>query len=185
MFNNNIYTGVVGLLLKTIPVQTGLSRLSSILRMRVANRTDKRVGIMNELIQGIHVIKMYAWEKPFQAVIKLARKNEVQQIKYASYIRGLYLSTMVFTERSTLFLVLATCVWEGRPITADVVFSIAQFFNVLQLTAAIFYPLALSLCAEAFVSISRVQDLLMLEEQDTNITGLHRNDVEIVDEDGK
>lgn len=47
--------GVVGLLLKTVPVQTRLSRLSSSLRMKVATRTDSRVGIMNEIIQGIQV----------------------------------------------------------------------------------------------------------------------------------
>lgn len=47
--------GVIGLLLKTIPVQTGLSRLSSIVRMKVARRTDQRVGIMHEIIQGIQV----------------------------------------------------------------------------------------------------------------------------------
>ena len=102
--------GVVGLLIKTVPVQTGLSRLSSILRMRVATRTDQRVGIMNELIQGIQVIKMYAWEIPFNKVVSLARKREIRQIRWASYIRGIHLSTMIFTERSTLFIAITTMV---------------------------------------------------------------------------
>ncbi|XP_050071787.1 ATP-binding cassette sub-family C member 4 [Anopheles maculipalpis] len=171
--------GVVGLLVKTIPVQTGLSRLSSIIRMRVAKKTDQRVGIMNELIQGIQVIKMYAWEKPFHKVVSIARKKEVRQIRWASYIRGIYLSTMVFTERSTLFLAIACCVIEGRSITADIVFPMAQFFNILQLTAAIFYPLAVSLGAEALVSIDRIQEFLALEEHDSNPPspngGLQRN----------
>lgn len=57
----------------------------------MAQRTDRRVSIMNELIQGIQVIKMYAWEIPFRNVVKLARKKEVDQIKWASYIRGIYL----------------------------------------------------------------------------------------------
>lgn len=83
--------GVIGLLLKTIPVQTGLSKISSILRMKIAKKTDKRVGIMNELIQGIQVIKMYAWEEPFRKVVKLARKKEVNMIRYASFIRGILL----------------------------------------------------------------------------------------------
>ncbi|XP_053697137.1 ATP-binding cassette subfamily C member 4 [Sabethes cyaneus] len=172
--------GVVGLLLKTIPVQTGLGRLQSVLRMRVAKRTDQRVGIMNELIQGIQVIKMYAWEKPFHTVVSLARKKEVRQIRWASYIRGIYLSTMMFTERSTLFLAIATCYFEGRAITADIVFPMAQFFNILQLTAAIFYPLAVSLGAEALVSIDRIQEFLEIDEQDTKMTGLCKNDLEAI-----
>ncbi|XP_062556045.1 ATP-binding cassette sub-family C member 4 isoform X2 [Armigeres subalbatus] len=168
--------GVVGLLLKTIPVQTGLGRLQSVLRMRVAKRTDQRVGIMNELIQGIQVIKMYAWEKPFHTVVSLARKKEVRQIRWASYIRGIYLSTMMFTERSTLFIAIAACYFEGRSITADIVFPMAQFFNTLQLTAAIFYPLAVSLGAEALVSIDRIQEFLGMEEQDKRMIGLQKND---------
>lgn len=107
---------------------------------------------MNELIQGIQVIKMYAWETPFRNVVKKARQREVDQIKWASYIRGVYLSTMVFTERSTLFIAILACIYEGRAITADLVFSMATFFNVLQLTAAVFYPMAVSLGAEALVS---------------------------------
>lgn len=87
--------------------------------MRVAKRTDDRVSVMNELIQGIQVIKMYAWEIPFRGVVKLARKKEVDQIQWASYIRGIYLSTMVFTERSTLFIAILACVYEGRPITGE------------------------------------------------------------------
>lgn len=122
-------------------------------RMRVAKRGDYRISVMNELIQGIQVIKMYAWETPFRNVVKTARQKEVDQIQWASYIRGIYLSTMVFTERSTLFIAIIACIYEGRAITADLVFSMAAFFNVLQLTAAIFYPMAVSLGAEALVSI--------------------------------
>lgn len=122
-------------------------------RMRIAKRTDDRVSIMNELIQGIQVIKMYAWEMPFRNVVKDTRKKEVDQIEKAQYIRGVYMSTMVFTERSTLFLAILVCIMQGQAITADLVFPMATFFNVLQLTAAIFYPLAVSLGAEALVNI--------------------------------
>ncbi|EDW33917.1 GL21974 [Drosophila persimilis] len=164
--------GVIGLLLKTIPVQTALSKLTSVLRMRIAERTDARVGIMNELVQGIQVIKMYAWERPFQAVVAEARRSEIQQIRYASYLRGFYLSTMVFTERSTLYITLAAAALMGQPITADFVFSAASYYNILQLVAAIWYPLAISFGAEALVSLRRIQDYLQLEGRDEKTHGL-------------
>lgn len=164
--------GVVGLLIKTIPVQTGLSKLSSKLRMKIAYRTDNRVGIMNEIVQGIQVIKMYAWERPFQAVVAEARRREIKQIRYASYLRGFYLSTMVFTERSTLYITIAAAVLLGQGVTADVVFSMAQYYNILQLVAAIWYPLAVSFGAEALVSLRRIQDYLMLESHDEKSRGL-------------
>ncbi|XP_058974144.1 ATP-binding cassette sub-family C member 4 isoform X2 [Musca domestica] len=164
--------GVVGLLLKTIPVQTGLSKLASKLRMKIAERTDARVGIMNELVQGIQVIKMYAWEKPFQNVVKEARRREVKQIRYASYLRGFYLSTMVFTERSTLYITIAAAVLLGSAVSADIVFSMAGYYNIFQLVAAIWYPLAVSFGAEALVSLKRVQTFLKMEGCEENTPGL-------------
>ncbi|XP_004519652.1 multidrug resistance-associated protein 4 [Ceratitis capitata] len=164
--------GVVGLLLKTLPVQTGFSKLASKLRMKIAERTDARVGIMNELVQGIQVIKMYAWEKPFQAVVGEARRREVKQIRYASYLRGFYLSTMVFTERSTLYITIAAAVLMGNQISADIVFSAASYYNILQLVAAIWYPLAVSFGAEALVSLKRVESFLLQEGHNEKARGL-------------
>lgn len=45
----------------------------------------------------------------------------------------------------------------GNTISADKVFSMAQYFNILQLTMAILYPMAVSAAAEAHVSIKRLE----------------------------
>jgi len=59
----------IGILLLYLPVQTFMSRLTSKLRLQTALRTDQRVRMMNEIISGIQVIKMYTWEKPFGRLI--------------------------------------------------------------------------------------------------------------------
>lgn len=43
-------------------------------RLRSAKQTDKRVRVMNEVITGIRVIKMYAWEYAFKRVVSAIRK---------------------------------------------------------------------------------------------------------------
>ena len=43
-------------------------------RFKSARKTDGRVRIMNEVITGIRVIKMYAWEYAFKRVVNAIRK---------------------------------------------------------------------------------------------------------------
>lgn len=43
-------------------------------RLSAAKLTDKRILIMNEIISGIRVIKMYGWEYAFHTLVANIRK---------------------------------------------------------------------------------------------------------------
>ncbi len=49
-------------------------RILCVYRFKSALVTDKRIRIMNEIISGMKVIKMYAWEYAFKAVVSKLRK---------------------------------------------------------------------------------------------------------------
>ncbi|XP_032663383.1 multidrug resistance-associated protein 4-like isoform X2 [Odontomachus brunneus] len=156
--------GVFLITIQTIPIQGYITKWTSKLRLKVAMRTDERVRLMSEIISGIEVIKMYTWEKPFQELVSRARKYEIDVLTLTSYLRGFTLATFVFTERTTLYFTIMTYVLLGHSISADKVFSMAQYYNILQITMAIMYPLALASAAEAAVSMKRIENFLLLDE---------------------
>ena len=44
------------------------------LRVETAGKTDKRIRLMNEIINGMKVIKMYSWEMPFSKLVHDSRE---------------------------------------------------------------------------------------------------------------
>ncbi|XP_063223953.1 ATP-binding cassette sub-family C member 4-like isoform X2 [Bacillus rossius redtenbacheri] len=158
--------GIVSLFAQTVPVQSYISKKIADLRELVAVRTDERVRLMSEIVSGVQVIKMYAWERPFANLVALSRKSEMNVVKKASYLKGANMSFMMFTERISLFFTLLSYYLFGNIITSDRVFSIAQFFNVTNVSLAILWPFALTSYAEAKVSIGRIEEFLKQEERE-------------------
>ena len=64
----------LAVLLLFIPFQGLMGKSFQSVRRKTAQLTDNRIRIMNEIITGMRVIKMYTWEKPFAQLVALARK---------------------------------------------------------------------------------------------------------------
>ena len=47
---------------------------------------DKRIKMMTELLRGIQIIKMAAWEESFMQKINAVRKKELTIMRKAAYI---------------------------------------------------------------------------------------------------
>ncbi|KAG8235220.1 hypothetical protein J437_LFUL015912 [Ladona fulva] len=147
-----------------ICIKGWLGKKTSILRMKIALRTDERVRLMNEIITGIQVIKMYTWEKPFAKLVALARKKEIKEIRSASYIRGMYLSFVIFTTRLAIFCSVISYSLLGNYIRADKVFVLTSYYNILRQAMTVFFPQGIAQAAESSVSLKRLQKFLLYEE---------------------
>ncbi|XP_017474881.1 PREDICTED: probable multidrug resistance-associated protein lethal(2)03659 isoform X4 [Rhagoletis zephyria] len=156
----------VAFMLLFIPLQGWLGKKTSVLRLRTALRTDDRVRMMNEIISGIQVIKMYAWEIPFGKMVAYARKKEINAIRKVSYIRGVLLSFIMFLTRVSVFLSLVGYVLLQKVLTPEKAFVITAYYNILRTTMTVFFPQGISQLAEALVSIKRIQKFMLYEETD-------------------
>lgn len=135
---------------------------------------------MDEVISGIQAIKIYSWEKPFERIVKKVRSAEIADIKITSYYRGLFMSCCLFLDKTALFLSIICFVCMGYQVTSDRVFSMAQYFNLIQLMLAIYCPQAIGYSAECLISLRRLKDFLMMEEkEDSAIRNLSGGSVQI------
>ncbi|KAI2474192.1 ATP-binding cassette sub-family C member 4 [Diabrotica virgifera virgifera] len=158
--------GIAGILVILImsPLQATSAKLATKFRKMTALRTDERIRLMDEVILGIQVIKMYAWEIPFQKVIGLARKAEIKIIKKNSYIRALFMTLGMVTTKLALFATLVTITLTGGEITAAKVFVLISYFNMLSMTLTGILTRGIAEIAEMFTSIARLQKFLENDE---------------------
>lgn len=137
-------------------------------RNQTAVRTDERIRFMDEIISGVHVIKLYAWEKPFTQLITLARKLELKVVKKNSYLRALYMTFAMFTTRITLFgsLLSIVLLYGETEITATKVFVLSSYFNVIAQTLSQMFVRGIAEIAEGLVAVQRIQCFLESEEKE-------------------
>ncbi|XP_039997776.1 multidrug resistance-associated protein 4 [Xiphias gladius] len=147
-----------------MPVQTMFGRLFSKFRSKTAVLTDSRIRIMNEVVSGIRIIKMYAWEKPFAALVSEVRRKEIAKIMKSSYLRGLNMASFFCASKVIVFITFAFYVLLGNTISARRVFVTVSLYNAVRLTVTLFFPNAIEKLFESRVSIHRIQEFLMLDE---------------------
>lgn len=151
------------------------AKLSSKYRHQTAVKTDERVRLMDEIISGIQVIKMYAWEKPFCDLVKCARKFELKVVRKSSMIRGIYLVFKLFTTRMALYCTLMCMLLTNRKLTAHQVFVVSAYFNVIAQTMSVMFSRIIAEIAECLVGAERLQSFLLFEEfQIGNVTKMNQ-----------
>ncbi|XP_030373817.1 probable multidrug resistance-associated protein lethal(2)03659 [Scaptodrosophila lebanonensis] len=166
----------VSAMLLFLPLQTYLGKRTSVLRLRTALRTDERVRMMNEIISGIQVIKMYAWERPFGKLIELTRRKEMNCIKKVNYIRGVLLSFAIFLARVSIFVSLVGYVLLGQILTAEKAFFITAYYNILRRSLTMFFPQGIAQFAEMLVSIKRLETFMLSAETEVKDKSLTTDD---------
>jgi ATP-binding cassette subfamily C (CFTR/MRP) protein 1 len=60
----------LGVMILMIPLNAYIARLTRRIQVLQMKQKDSRIKEMNEVLNGIKVIKLYAWERPFEAVIQ-------------------------------------------------------------------------------------------------------------------
>ncbi|KAK9869787.1 hypothetical protein WA026_003519 [Henosepilachna vigintioctopunctata] len=154
----------IAFLLAFVPLQIWVGKKTSNLRLQTAVKTDERVRIMNEIIAGIQVIKMYCWEKPFSKLIEHVRKGEMEAIRTRNFLIGIIYAFEMFITRTSIFISIISFVFMGNYITADKVFVITGIYNVIRPVITTLFSISVSCVTAVDVSIRRINTFLSIEE---------------------
>jgi ATP-binding cassette subfamily C (CFTR/MRP) protein 4 len=143
-----------------IPIQAYFAKRIGHIQGKVAKKTDKRSRLMQEILSGIEMVKVNAWENNFSQSVNVARNEEVNLLKTSEIFKALNAS--VFQAAPLLA---AACVFavkslaNGQILESSSTFATLAWFNLIFRTL-IMVPRGVSHFVEARVSANRIQSFL-------------------------
>ncbi|ESO93670.1 hypothetical protein LOTGIDRAFT_105125, partial [Lottia gigantea] len=157
-------------LILLFPLQILMGKLSRILRQKTDNFTNHRLRKLQLMINGIQEIKMGCWEKFCERIIISSRNEELYQMKkllrLLSFNSALTLTAGKLVMFVTFMLVLVT----GQKVIAMQIFTSMALFEILRMSVSILLPSGILFFSDAMKTVSKIQEILMLEERATMST---------------
>lgn len=126
---------------------------------------DNRIKLMNEILNGIKVLKLYAWELAFKDKVLAIRQEELKVLKKSAYLAAVGTFTWVctpFLVALSTFAVYMT-VNKNNVLDAQKAFVSLALFNILRFPLNIL-PMVISSIVQASVSLKRLRIFLSHEE---------------------
>ncbi|MEE6486330.1 hypothetical protein FKM82_014574 [Ascaphus truei] len=144
-----------------IPINAILATKSKKLQMKNMKNKDKRMKIMSEMLNGIKILKLYAWEPSFENRVQEIRERELKDLLHFTYLHSV--SLFIFTCAPFLVSVASFAVYvvvdPSNVLTAEKAFTSIALFNILRFPLAML-PMLISTMVQTSVSCGRLEKYL-------------------------
>ncbi|XP_064419000.1 canalicular multispecific organic anion transporter 1 [Latimeria chalumnae] len=164
----------VGVVVLFIPVNSVLAMKSKKLQMKNMSFKDKRMKLMNGILNGIKILKLYAWEPSFEEQVMKIREKELKVMRNFAYLTSV--SIFIFTCAPFLVSLSSFGVYvavdKNNILDAEKAFTSISLFNILRFPLAML-PMMISSMVQTAVSLRRLEKFL--GGGDLNSSAIHHD----------
>ncbi|KAG1714706.1 Multidrug resistance-associated protein 1 [Nymphon striatum] len=163
-----VITGIV-ILLINIPINSIVTKFMQDVQRECMKHKDERTSLISELLNGIKILKLYAWELPFGEKVNNARDAEIHQLKKFMYLYAVQFLMFVTTP----YLVALGCfttylfISDLNILTPTVIFVSLSLLNIMRIPM-MDVPYLFGYIIQALESMKRIDSFMKCEEIDTN-----------------
>uniref|UniRef100_A0A452TJ75 Multidrug resistance-associated protein 1 n=1 Tax=Ursus maritimus TaxID=29073 RepID=A0A452TJ75_URSMA len=155
----------VAVMILMVPLNAVMAMKTKTYQVAHMKSKDNRIKLMNEILNGIKVLKLYAWELAFKDKVLAIRQEELKVLKKSAYLAAVGTFTWVctpFLVALSTFAVYVT-VDKNNILDAQKAFVSLALFNILRFPLNIL-PMVISSIVQASVSLKRLRIFLSHEE---------------------
>ncbi|XP_062352441.1 ATP-binding cassette sub-family C member 2 isoform X2 [Cinclus cinclus] len=159
----------IGTMVLLLPINAFLVAKAKTIQERNMKNKDERMKIMTEMLNGIKILKLFAWEPSFEKRVIDIRARELKNLVNFGYLQSV--SVFVFTCAPFLVSLASFAVYvlvnENNILDAQKAFTAISLFNVLRFPMAML-PMVLSSLVQTNVSTARLERYLSGGDLDTS-----------------
>uniref|UniRef100_A0A8C3B5A1 Multidrug resistance-associated protein 1-like n=1 Tax=Cairina moschata TaxID=8855 RepID=A0A8C3B5A1_CAIMO len=155
----------VAVLLLVIPINALIAAKVKSLKKSQMRYSDQRVKLLSEMLHGIKILKLYAWEPSYQRKVMNIREREVDVLKSSGYLTTYSMLTLTCIPFMVSLATFGVFFYLDKEnvLTATKVFTSITLFNILRLPL-FDLPSVISAVAQTKVSLRRLEDFLCAED---------------------
>uniref|UniRef100_I2CX20 Multidrug resistance-associated protein 1 n=1 Tax=Macaca mulatta TaxID=9544 RepID=I2CX20_MACMU len=155
----------VAVMVLMVPVNAVMAMKTKTYQVAHMKSKDNRIKLMNEILNGIKVLKLYAWELAFKDKVLAIRQEELKVLKKSAYLAAVGTFTWVCTPFLVALCTFAVYVTidKNNILDAQKAFVSLALFNILRFPLNIL-PMVISSIVQASVSLKRLRIFLSHEE---------------------
>ncbi|PIA25107.1 hypothetical protein AQUCO_12500017v1 [Aquilegia coerulea] len=146
------------------PIQTFVISKMQKLSKEGLQRTDKRIGLMNEILAAMDTVKCYAWEQSFQSKVQNVRDDELSWFRKAQLLGAF--NSFILNSIPVVVTVISFGMFTllGGDLTPARAFTSLSLFAVLRFPLFML-PNLITQVVNANVSLKRLEELFLTEER--------------------
>ncbi|CAC5389793.1 ABCC1 [Mytilus coruscus] len=151
----------LGVMLLLIPVNIVISTKQRKLQADLMRYKDNRIKMMNEILSGMKVLKLYAWESSFQDKVTEIRKKELDVLRKYAYLNAFSSFSFTCAPFLVTLATFATYIMSSTEnyLDAQKAFVSLSLFNILRFPINLL-PMMISFIIQTNVSIKRLSAFL-------------------------
>eukprot|EP00002_Diphylleia_rotans_P003775 TRINITY_DN1266_c0_g1_i1.p1 TRINITY_DN1266_c0_g1~~TRINITY_DN1266_c0_g1_i1.p1 ORF type:complete len:1203 (-),score=279.41 TRINITY_DN1266_c0_g1_i1:2308-5916(-) len=159
---SSVFAGLSVMILM-IPLNGVLATKLKNIQVVTMKEKDTRTKLINEVLNGIKIIKLYSWESSFYQTITEVRQRELESQRRTKYLGAITSFLWYATPTLVSITTFATYSGTGGDLTPSKAFTSLALFNLLRFPLTML-PMVISSIVESKVSVKRLSDFLLLPE---------------------
>ncbi|XP_075035856.1 multidrug resistance-associated protein 1-like isoform X1 [Mixophyes fleayi] len=155
----------VAVMILLVPVNAVIAMKTKKYQVVQMKCKDNRIKLMNEILNGIKVLKLYAWELAFKEKVLGIRQEELKVLKKSAYLSAVGTFTWVCAPFLVALSTFAVYVLidKNNVLDAEKAFVSLALFNILRFPLNML-PMVISSMVQTSVSLKRLRVFLSHEE---------------------